>query len=757
MKTKLRWYHLYYLLAGFDVLTVILSISLNHFTNTSFQQAVVNNSVWLKRISEYSQLGELASVANAPGNDIFDSHDVVLESSRLQTARANFDIAYNAAVKDLIASQDKMLAPQFVELKEALNQIAQKMSAMEEEARTIFSLFAKQQPEEAGKHMATMDRKYGELNTALASLRNKSAEFLSAGLSEQAKAVSGLRWIEVFISMLVLAMIAGVTYYGGRLAASMRRAESERAAAEQQMQLLNQSIVASDQRRLAMARQAPIGIFETDTAGNCLFVNIRWLEIAGMTESQASGTGWTMAIHPEDRALVCEEWYAAASEEREFSLEYRFMSIQGKITWVAGTASAIRNSAGECLGYVGCLVDIEKRREAEEHLRRAKDAAEAATRSKSEFLANMSHEIRTPMNGVLGMTELLLEGDLNRDQRELAETVRYSARSLLEIINDILDFSKIEAGKMTLSKEPVAISDMIGGIERMMQHRFKEKQITYISNLDESLATSFMIDSVRLQQILVNLLGNAAKFTPNNGTVILNVERVGVNRLEFAVSDSGIGIPEEKQASIFEAFSQADASTTRHFGGTGLGLSIANRLVQLMGGRLQVSSRPGVGSVFAFDIEATETKELNLKAGAGSNSVQPFPELDRKLKILLAEDSKVNQALVVRLLTKAGHEVCLAENGVEAVDKSASEKFDIILMDIQMPILGGEGATQKIRAREAGTKQHIPIIALTANAMSGDREKYLSAGMDGYVAKPINRKQLFQVISKIVGRAGLST
>jgi PAS domain S-box-containing protein len=501
----------------------------------------------------------------------------------------------------------------------------------------------------------------------------------------------------------------------------------------------------SESRFRAVADCGAVMIWMSDLEGRKTWFSKGWLDFASRSPEEETGHGWAERVHPDDRATLAETYRLAIEALREFRAEYRLRRADGQYRWVLDKGVLRQDARGMFTGFIGCCLDVTE-------FRNAQEAAEQANRAKSEFLANMSHEIRTPMNGILGMTELVLETSLTKLQREYLGLVKSSTDALLTVINDILDFSKIEAGKLDLERSPFALRESLEDTIRSLAQRAHAKNLELACRIAPEVPDALVGDSGRLRQVLVNLVGNAIKFT-ERGEVVVSVETEvtteGDAILRFSVADTGIGIPAEKRRMIFEPFEQADGSTTRKYGGTGLGLSISANLVSMMEGRIWVEGAVGHGSTFHFTARFDRADATTAEAGS-------TPTLDdghrlgssHSLRILLAEDHVVNQKVAVRMIEAMGHRVTVVSDGRQAVETWEAGSFDVILMDVQMPEMDGFEAVAAIRRIETSAGGHVPIVALTAHAMKGDRERCLDSGFDDYLSKPIRSAKVREMLEK---------
>ena len=514
--------------------------------------------------------------------------------------------------------------------------------------------------------------------------------------------------------------------------------------------------------------QLPIPVFLKDREGRFLRFNHRFTEFTQRDKVEIQGRTIDDFASPRWAAVTREE-DAAAWSGHPVTSERRMTTFDPPRDVLVSRSVIHSGDQAYMLGY---FIDISEQRAARTAMQHAVESAEAASRAKSEFLANMSHEIRTPMNGILGMTELVLESSLTPEQRADLRLVQASAHALLTIVDDILDFSKVEAGKLDIEEIPFDLRQLVADTVRAMALRAGQKGLELRCELAPKLPRIVKGDPGRLRQVLINLLGNAIKFTERGGvSVSVDVVREEDDRsdVRFAVRDTGIGVPPEKQALIFEAFAQVDGSTTRQYGGTGLGLTICRRLLILMQGQIVVASEPGRGSTFSFTVPLKHTgvsqaaplpplrdagaRGAPLDSGDGDDGGAAQPAAAEPgaharmaartgLRVLLAEDNPVNQRLALRLLEQLGHRVTVVDNGQAALDHATRGVYDLVLMDVQMPELDGLAATRQLRQWELTHGGHVPVIAMTARAMAGDRERCLEAGMDDYLAKPISSARL---------------
>lgn len=528
--------------------------------------------------------------------------------------------------------------------------------------------------------------------------------------------------------------------------------------------------ISEERYRLAI-EGAKDGIWDWEFNSNTLFLSPQWKKMLGYEDSDLENNPDTFfaRIHPEDKQKVQQHLDAYfRGETQEYSVVFRMQHKNGDYRWILARALGLRDENGKVYRMAGSHTDITEQKRIQEELQKRKEEAEVATRAKSAFIANMSHEIRTPLNGVIGFLELLLSEDLTGEQREYVESALHSGHSLLQVINDILDMTKIEAGRMEIATEPFSLHELIHSSVENFMSTASQKNLSLRYHLEEDLPEHFIGDESRIRQVLFNLIGNAVKFT-EKGSIDVTVEDAGTHQqttgtdtndsitLRFTVSDTGIGIPEDKLKDIFESFTQVDNSYAREYQGTGLGLGIVKRLVELMGGNVAVESAPEKGSTFFFTLPLKIASENEYDPGERNAAHRDEDKSAVQLSILLAEDNKINQKVTEKLIKKMGHQIDSVQSGNEVIRELGNNTYDVVLMDVQMPEMDGIEATRQIRNGYAGEKvQDIPIIALTAHALHEEKEHFLEQGMNDYLAKPIKANELTRALEKIFPHQELS-
>jgi signal transduction histidine kinase/ActR/RegA family two-component response regulator len=752
-----KWYLAYYALAAFNLFAVALSLYLTHHFVGLYNSSVEVNQDWEKRRIDYVRLGQLAAAINGPGNDVFESKEPAAEAERADLAFADWRAQYALAREDLRAMGNVDQAPVLLAQLEAADQAVRRMLADES---LIFELMARSGAAAAGRQMAFMDRHYAAANEALASVRLRVSAVQYAHLDQQRTAARSLQQFEYGVGALMVLMVAGAILYGLRIRRQIEDADAcvhalnadlERRVAERTEQLQQLA------RRLTQAQAiGHIGSWEWDVVTGHLSWSDELFRIMDVDVGREPSYDIYMeVVHPDDRAKVAQLTAEAQARQGSFVFEHRIVRRDASVRFVRAEGHASTEPDGACK-MAGTVQDVTEYKEAQARLLAATAAAEAANQAKSDFLANMSHEIRTPMNAIIGLSHLALRTELDARQRDYVTKVQGAGQHLLGVINDILDFSKVEAGRMELEPAEFDLPGLMESVGSIVGAECERKQLDLVVHLDPALPARLVADSFRLRQVLLNLAGNAVKFTEAGG-VVITVNAVETARglvAEFRVDDTGIGLTPEQAGRLFRSFSQADSSTTRKYGGTGLGLSISKKIVELMGGDIGVESQHGIGSTFWFRVPVTPAapQEAPLLRLPDVNATGPSRL--RGARVLLVEDNDINQIVACEMLQEAGLVVDVAEHGAAALANLEAARYDVVLMDMQMPVMDGVTATRAIRANPL--LSDLPVIAMTANAMERDRRLCLEAGMDDVVVKPIDPDALWAALLRRLGERQLA-
>ena len=524
-----------------------------------------------------------------------------------------------------------------------------------------------------------------------------------------------------------------------------------------------------DDQLSLLAQNATDAVFRIALDGVCIYASPSTRDVLGAPPEKLIGKQSLSLIHPEDENMMRSAWRDLISGRNEKTiLAYRSRipgndaAGDGDFRWLEANVALIRDPVtGEAREVSASIRDIEDRKHMEFDLIAARRRAEAAAAAKATFLANMSHEIRTPMNGVVGFTEMLLDSDLTPDQRDKARLISESGRAMMQILNDILDISKIDAGQMRIERQNFDLRETIDASMRVLEATARQKQLEFTLTIADDVPQAILGDALRLRQVVTNLIGNAIKFT-KSGFVRTDVtikRDEGRDSLMVAVSDSGIGIPEDRLETIFREFSQADESTARLYGGTGLGLTISTELARMMGGNLHVDSTPGEGSTFTLSIPVELSREVVAEADVPEE--EEWPGFEGSPRVLIAEDHDINQVLILSMADRMKLNADIAENGQEAVRmvreaQQIGDPYALVLMDMQMPVMDGLQAARTLRA-EGFSARELPIVAQTANAYREDIERCLAAGMQDHLAKPIRLDLLKRKIARWLNRDLVAT
>ncbi len=728
-----RWHLIYYLLATFDLITVSITLFLSFTILGIYSQSVDDNNTWAKRAGSLSDLSQVLIKVNTPGNDVFESDNPNLESDKLATYHQEFTQLYESIIEDMRHLDDRSLMQN---IQRNMREVSRHETNILNEARDIFSNYKQGKRAVAGNKMAIMDQHFAKASASLAKVNNTIRNQQDLLLKAEIAKAKELSRYEYLIVGLILLMICGVFIYGKTLAKKMAQSEET-----------IRSLLA---RNKGILQTCSDGIITTNEQGVIETANPACETIFGYSANALCGKNMASLIlhdrsdsvqtsHPALFGQLVSQLSRLVSKS---GLKCQGINQDGQTLPLHLDIGQMQLQGQSQLSYVVTFRDIREQDLLEQALLSAKNKAETANSAKGRFLANMSHEIRTPMNGVLGMLGLLHDEKMAEKQQHYVNLAQYSANSLLVLINDILDFSKIESGKLDLEIIDFDLKSQLNNFVKSMAFQSEEKGLELVLDVSDVQSSFVRGDPGRILQILTNVVGNSIKFTSQGEiSIVAKTQVIEADGLLFsiAVTDTGVGIEPEKAKSIFETFTQADASTTREFGGTGLGLSISKQLCKLMDGEISVSSELGQGSVFSFT--------LKLQTSWQSDSNLSLVNIDRK-RLLIVDDNKTNLAMMQSQLMALGGDVTLADSGKQALDilRDADDgDFEGAFIDRNMPDMDGDSLVKEIHK----FRQHLPVILMTSLAYPEDASHFASLGILGHFAKPVTTKDIHKAIDTL--------
>ncbi|MBX7218592.1 MAG: response regulator [Blastocatellia bacterium] len=741
-----QWHYIYYCLALFDLFTVLGSLYLSQRIISTYENSIRVNREWAERLNRYSQLSEIAAAVNAPGNDVFDSQDPDREEQRLEVARLQFETRITEIRAELRQNgiQAEFSEPVQIVL-DRLTLLDLAMKKMAADSQAIFFMVRQKRMDDAGRQMAVMDRNLMVINTLLARVREDIGGIQGRIFTTETEQVRFLKRFEYLIAAFVCVMVGAALVYGNSIAKRLAATENER---ERFIQTLQEA----ETRTASVFRSAVDGLFIMDAAGVIESVNPALEDMFFQTEAELKGQSIKQLLPSfyQDFALGELSDYLLKTGRRKIGLSGESIGkrLNGAAFPVEIGLNLMTLSGGT--KYTGIVRDITERKQAENELKAAKEAALESAQLKSQFLANMSHEIRTPLNGVVGMTDLLLDMEMNSPQRDYVKTIKHSSDTLLTIINDILDFSKIEAGKLTFERIEFDLRHEIEELFALFGEKAAQKKVELIPAINRDVPSYLVGDPVRLRQVLNNLIGNALKFT-QRGEICLRVQLQSTPKpqhiaLRFEVSDTGIGIEPQALPRLFQSFTQVDGSTTRKYGGTGLGLAICKQLVEMMGGKIGVESMPGQGSTFWF-VVCLEKSKL---------AVAEAPVADRLLaqsRMLIVDDNQINRFVLQEQVGLWHVRATCAESGRRALELwqesvTAGTPFDVALIDLGMPEMDGLELIRRLRGFPEA--KNLKILLLTSYPVP-DLIETADLDLAGTYQKPLRRAQLYSALVQAMG------